>query len=116
MISEGGVEARKGGGNIYFGSTLISIDLDRAELDISREEEDLEALVRAIGKSVMFRVKLMRMARLEAERKCAGFMIQEMYVHTEFKIEDRQLLVDINVECPLAEIKRKTGGQKEGNQ
>ncbi|MCP4603604.1 MAG: hypothetical protein GY847_24315 [Proteobacteria bacterium] len=102
VLSEGSITSETDDSSTYHGSTLVTINLDRRDLDLGPAREHLHLLAEAVSSSVLFRVRLMRLARLEAERRCAPYLLRKMSTQTEFKIEDRKLLVDIYIECPLA--------------
>jgi hypothetical protein len=115
FMSEGAVETGETGGSTYYGSTFVTIDLRRADIDL-REEEDMPgAFVKAVEHSVFFRLRMMRFARVEAERRCLPYLISEMFVQTEFRIDDMRLFIDINVECPLAMPQSKVYSREEGS-
>ncbi len=103
IVSEGMREDDIEGDSVYCGSTLVTIDLDRRDLDLGPADEKLELLVDMAKTSVLFRLRLLRLARLEAERRSAPYLLRGMSAETEFRIEGRKFLVDINVECALAE-------------
>jgi len=102
VVSEGQVETDKDGAHVYYGTTFISIDLKRKDLHLGIDQKDFGLLIEAARRSILFRVRLMRLVRLETERRSFPLLLRGMLVQTEFKIEDRQFLVDINIECPLA--------------
>ena len=101
IMSEGEVD-RGENVNLYRGSTLITIDL--GERFIWGGDANLETLVAAARRSLLMRIGLMRLARRESERRCAPFLIREMEAETEFRVDAERLLIDIDVECQLAEI------------
>ncbi len=104
VVSEGAVDRRaQEEDSQYQGSTLISFDLNDPRIAAMDTEVAREDLCRALERSVSMHIKLMRMARLEAERRCAPLLPREMRTELSFTIDDDSLLVDIDVECPLAE-------------
>lgn len=103
ILSEGEIISGDRERNSYFGSTLIAIDLLRSDIDLGPMYEDRELLKRMAHSSVSFRLRLMRLARREAERKCAPRNIGRIATDTEFRIEGDQFLVDINIECDFIE-------------
>ncbi len=115
LMSEGDIFSRSDGGNSYFGSTFVTIDLQRADIDLGSDENMPHVLLEAVEHAVFFRLRLMRLARLEVERRCIPHLIAEMFVQTEFRIDANQLFVDINVECPLAMPKNATLSSEEGS-
>lgn len=112
ILSEGEVETGPEGGESYFGSTLVAVDLLRSQLDFGPCEDMGERLLRLVRSSVLLRLRLARLARREAERRCAPRKIERITTDTEFKIAGDQFLVDINVECQLRQehlLRGKTG-------
>ncbi len=103
------------GQNSYFGSTFVTIDLKRIDIDLDRDKEVLSAFLEAMERSVFFRLRLMRFARLEAERRCLPYLISEMFVQTEFRIDEMSLFVDIGLECPLVAAQSEQSSDQEGN-
>lgn len=103
MLSEGTIVDGDGGERVYAGSTMISVRLRGAEeelLDTGPLSD--EQLMGAVRRSIGFRVRLLRMARAEAERRCAPLLLREMRTEPVFRVEGGMLFVDIDVECPLA--------------
>lgn len=106
VMSEGQVDG-EGGARSYSGSTLLTIDLDR-RFDLGGEDH-LDTLVSCARRSLMMHIGVLRLARREAERKCAPFLIREMNAETAFRREGRRLLVDVDVECPVAAVNESEG-------
>jgi hypothetical protein len=104
VVSEGAV-SREGPGEdaIYSGSTMVTIELDGRSVSGMESPSMREALRESVRHSISFCVKLMRIARSEAERRCAPFLPRGMRTELEFTIDGSALLVDIEIECPLAE-------------
>jgi hypothetical protein len=100
ILSEGEVAPNVAGEHCYNGSTLVSIDL--AGKFHFGGKENLQTLLACLKRSIPFRLGLMRLARGEAERRCAPRLVREIEMETEFRIEGAELLVDIDVECSLA--------------
>ena len=103
VLSEGAIVDGEGGDRVYAGSTMVSVRLRGGEeplLDAGPLSD--EQLLGAVRRSIGFRVRLLRMARAEAERRCAPFLLREMRTEPVFRIEGGMLFVDIDVECPLA--------------
>ncbi len=115
FMSEGDIESSETGGSTYYGSTLVTIDLRRTDIDLREEENMPGALIEAVEHSVFFRLRMMRFARVEAERRCLPYLISEMFVQTEFRIDDMRLFIDINVECPLTMPQSEVDGREEGS-
>ncbi len=105
IVSEGDVEGDGAGEKRYNGSTLVTVDLDRPELEVNWENPRFaERLLRGVERSLLTRVNLIRAARLEAERRCVPHMVREFSTQTEFRIDGHRLLIDIYVECSLADV------------
>jgi len=103
VLSEGAIVDGDGGERVYAGSTMVSVALhgEAGQLLDTGPLSD-EALLGAVRRSIGFRVRLLRLARAEAERRCAPFLLREMRTEPVFRIDDGVLFVDIDVECPLA--------------
>jgi len=103
VLSEGTVVAGEGGGRVYSGSTMVSVTLGGGgEQKLDRGPLSDDDLLSAVRRSIGFRVRLLRLARAEAERRCAPFLVREMRAEPVFRIDGGVLFVDIDVECPLA--------------
>lgn len=101
VLSEGGVRASSQG-STYFGSTMISIDLDRL-MPSFRDGLDLHArrlLLEAIDGSVRVRLRAMRMARAEAARRISGTLGTAL-VETRVRLTEHQLHIDVDLEIGL---------------
>ena len=114
VMSEGVVESDTDGDALYHGSTLVTIDLGSEHIEIDVDDRSLEKLAGAARRSLLMHIELIRLARLEAERRCAPMLIREISVETEFRIEGRYLLVDIYVTCSLADVKTLEGSEQGG--
>ncbi len=113
VVSEGKAETGEEGEHIYYGTTFIAIDLKREDLDLGLGKEEFDLLTEAVRRSILFRLRVMRLVRLETERRSFPFLLRGMFVQTEFKIEDWQLLIDINIECPLEMPMDEAEGREE---
>jgi hypothetical protein len=103
VLSEGAVVDGDGGERVYAGSTLVSVHLrGSAEQLLDAGPLSDEELLGAVRRSIGFRVRLLRLARAEAERRCAPFLVREMRTEPVFRIDGGVLFVDIDVECPIA--------------
>jgi hypothetical protein len=101
--SEGAVERSGRGGPVFYGSTMVTIPLDEGPFSRLVREVDQSDLLEALRRSISLHIRLMRLARVEAERRSSPLLPRGMLSDLEFKIEGEMLLVDINVECPLAD-------------
>lgn len=104
VVSEGVVEEPTPGADAtYSGSTLVTIPLDRSDLVGVVDQGGSELLLDAARRSISLHVRLGRLARVEAERRSSPRLPRDVDIEMEFAIDGRDLLVDINVECTLAE-------------
>jgi hypothetical protein len=103
IVSEGMTERTAGEGPVYHGSTLVTVALDRPDLAALVALLDPAGVIAAVRHSIGLHVRLMRLARYEAERRTAPLLPRGMRVEMEFAVEAGRLLIDIGVECPLAE-------------
>ena len=108
--SEGAVDLGGPSGPVFFGSTMVSIPLDQGAISKTVGRIDRDELLAALRKSISLHIRLMRMARVEAERRASPLLPRGMLADVEFKIEGELLLVDINVECPLADPSSNADG------
>jgi hypothetical protein len=115
-MSEGEVVPLENGENAYYGTTFVTIGLIADEIDLQLSGNEEQQLIDALECSVLFRLRLMRLARKEAEQRCVPFLPVEMVIETEFRIEEKALLIDINVECPLAVSTGRVDSREEGEQ
>ncbi|MFO8073183.1 MAG: hypothetical protein R6V85_15030 [Polyangia bacterium] len=113
IVSEGVVD-RDRRGALYHGSTLITVRLDEARAAGRLEPVDAEQLAAAASRSLSLRVRLLRIARAELERRCRPLLPRRMTAVTEFAVEGQRLLVDIGVECRLADPVERADGSGEG--
>ena len=103
IVSEGSIESDAGGEPRFVGATMITIELDDSRFAAISLPVERERLRIALTRSIAMHVKLMRLAREEAERMSAPSLPRGMRTELEFTIEGSSLLVDIEIECPLAE-------------
>ena len=80
----------------------FSIDLDKPCFDVQTDDLTLSQLLRSAERSLTLHIRLVRLARLEAERRVAPLFVRELRAESTFRIVDKRLLVDIDIECPLA--------------
>ena len=103
VLSEGAIVDGEGDERVYAGSTMVSVELKRGDgrvIDPGPLSND--ELLDAVRCSIGFRLRLLRLARTEAERRCAPLLVREMRTEPVFRIDGGVLFVDIDVECPLA--------------
>ena len=110
VVSEGTVmKGDRNGEMIFSGSTMVTIRFTDLDPDPFDDNGGRESLTRALKKSISFHVRLLRLARREAERRGAPYLPIQMSTELEFTIVDDALLVDIDIECPLAEPRDDVG-------
>jgi hypothetical protein len=103
VLSEGSCRAASGQGDSYFGSTMISVEVERLQawfrngLDARARRQLLEA----IDGSVRVRLRAMRLARSEAVRRAPGRAFGTAYVETKVRMTERQLHIDVDLEALL---------------
>lgn len=103
VLSEGGTRASDKHGDTYFGSTMVSIDLDRLQR-VTRgklDDKGRAALLAAVDGSVRIRLRAMRLARAEAVRRIADRALGIVYVETRMRLTARQLHIDIDLEAAV---------------
>lgn len=103
VLSEGSCRSGDQGGGTYFGSTMISVDLERLR-KVMRGRFDLEerrVLASAIDGSVRVRLRAMRLARAEAARRIPDRALGTVCVETRVRLTDRQLHIDVDLEASV---------------
>jgi hypothetical protein len=101
VLSEGG--ARGGGqGESYFGSTMISVELEGLLAGVRDWAEARRSLLEAIDGSVRVRLRAMRLARAEAARRVPDRTLGTAYIETKVRMTERQLHIDVDLEVPLS--------------
>lgn len=104
VLSEGGCRSVKGHADSYFGSCMITVDLDqlrpwfRSELDTAARS----LLADAIDGSVRVRLRAMRLARAEAMRRTPDRTLGTLHVETRIRLTERQLHIDVDLEAALS--------------
>jgi hypothetical protein len=111
--SEGEVERDGDRGAVFVGSTMITVPLDDGIVAGIVDSRGIDELLAAAQNSISLHIRLMRIARREAERRCAPLLPRGMLTDIQFKIEDTRLFVDICVECPLADPSRDAEGAED---
>lgn len=103
VLSEGGCRVGPAGRDAYFGSTMISVDLDhlrshwRGEFDTKARA----ALAAAVDGSARVRLRAMRLARAEAARRVPGRAFGTAQVEIRVRLNRDQLHIDVDLEVPL---------------
>ncbi|MFO0681901.1 MAG: hypothetical protein U0234_07620 [Sandaracinus sp.] len=99
VMSEGRRE-----GDVYYGTTLIDIDLVRAMGSLVQGPEDAALLARvqdAVAGSVRVRLRAMRLAEEEVARRFPDRVVGTARTETRFRIEGTHLYVDVDLEAPI---------------
>ena len=114
IVSEGEIVQNDNSQSAFCGSTMVTIDL-KDFVTIKRDAKQWEeALLRAVSRSISFRIRLMRIARAQTQQRTCPLLPKEITTELEFTIEEGRLLVDIDIECPLAQPfleVNETGGE-----
>lgn len=104
VLSEGGRRSLGGQRDSYFGSTMISIDLDRIRplFRGGLDEHTCRRLADAVDGSVRVRLRAMRLARSEAGRLVQDRTLGTAYVETRVRLTQRHLHIDVDLEVALS--------------
>ena len=92
-----------GSGRVYFGSTMIAVDLAqlakffRGQLDEPAREE----LALAVDGSVRIRLRAMRLACAEVARRLRSRVLGTAQVETRVQVTGDRLLIDVDLEVPV---------------
>jgi hypothetical protein len=103
ILSEGGCRASSPSRQSYFGSTMLSIDLDRLRPFV---RGGLSAgarlcLAEAVDGSLRIRLRAMRLARAEALRRVPDRSLGTVCVETRVRLTERQLHIDVDLEAEV---------------
>jgi hypothetical protein len=106
VLSEGRLAGR-----VFFGSTLVTIDLEKVAPQFRGEEgaADRERLLTAASGSVRVRLRAMRVACADVARRHPDRQLGTASVETRFRLEGSLLLVDVDLEMPIG-ISSNVGG------
>ncbi|HEX2676705.1 MAG TPA: hypothetical protein VHM19_08700 [Polyangiales bacterium] len=102
VLSEGSCRSGDQGGT-YFGSTMISVELERLR-KVTRgglDHEERRLLAEAVDGSVRVRLRAMRLARAEAARRIPDRALGTVCVETRVRLTDRQLHIDVDLEASV---------------
>jgi len=104
VLSEGGRRTVGGQRDSYFGSTMISVDLERLRplFHGGLDERSRQLLADAIDGSVRVRLRAMRLARAEAARRVQDRTLGTAFVETRVRLTERQLHIDVDLEVGLS--------------
>jgi hypothetical protein len=112
ILSEGGCRsATEGPGESYFGSSMISVDLDRLRpwFRGGLDAPTLDRLAQAVDGSVRVRLRAMRLARAEAVRRVPNRLLGTAHVETRIRLSGRQLHIDVDLEASLSVLSGSGG-------
>ncbi|MBI2893151.1 MAG: hypothetical protein HYY06_06330 [Deltaproteobacteria bacterium] len=104
VISEGAVRSGIAGRETYFGSSMLTIDLEdlAKELRVPVDARLAEDLARRLPFSAHLKVHALRIARDEAERRVPGRSADRFSAELKVRAAATRLEVDVDVEMPLA--------------
>lgn len=104
VISEGAVRDGIGGRETYFGSTMLTIDLEdlSTRLRVPVDHGLAEDLARRLSSSAHLKVHALRIAREEAERRVGGRSADRFSAEISVRAAATRIEVDVDVEMPLA--------------
>ena len=103
VMSEGSVHDSS-----FFGSTLITIDLERLGIT---SEEACARLFAATERSVRVRLRAMRLAQADATRRLPDKRLGTASVETKMRMEGTRLLIDVDLELPF-ELRLERGATR----
>lgn len=104
VLSEGSAVPGLGRAETYFGSTMITIDLERLAT-VWRGPLDAAAraqLLRLVGGSVRVHLRALRLARAEAQQRVPGRALGTATVEVRASLRSGALCIDVDLEAPLA--------------
>lgn len=112
VLSEGDSRALTSG-NVYLGSTMITVDLPRlggvfANL---RSEQTRRELLEVTEGSVRVRLRATRIACAEVARRAPGASLGTAQVETRVSLRGSQLHIDVDLEVPLGLSSRGSGSE-----
>ena len=105
VLSEGSCRAAVNGrADSYFGSTMISVELDqlRPWFRHGLDARSVRELAHALEGSVRVHLRAMRLARAEALRRVPDCLLGTAYVETKVRLTERQLHIDVDLEVALS--------------
>ena len=87
----------------YFGSTMISVELDRLKRQWRGDFDPMarRQLAEAVDGSVRVRLRAMRMACAEATRRVRDRELGTAQCEIRVRLTDTQLHIDVDLEVPL---------------
>ena len=98
-------------GDVFYGSTLVSIDLSRAltGMDLVGDAALLARVVDAIAGSVRVRIRAMRLAEDDLARRFPDRNVGTAQTETRFRMDGMTLLVDVDLEAPVGAASGASG-------
>ncbi|MDD9941208.1 MAG: hypothetical protein OXU20_09235 [Myxococcales bacterium] len=101
VLSEGYCRGA-GGSRVYFGSTMITIDLTRLSAYVpAASAEHFAELAAAVDGSVRIRIRAMRLACAEVSRRMRSRVLGTAQVETRVRVAGEQLHIDVDLEVPV---------------
>ena len=103
MLSEGAERRTKAGERHYFGSTMITFDLDalakhwRGDFDAAERQ----TLLRLVAGSVRVRLRATRLACTEVARRVTDRPLGSSVVETSVRLSGNTLQMDVDLEVPV---------------
>ncbi|MBN2804900.1 MAG: hypothetical protein JXR91_17525 [Deltaproteobacteria bacterium] len=98
--SEGYVNSELTIGDVYSGSSMVTVDINSLFSDIkipSKRELIAKDLLKHLKQSIPFRLSLMRLARREAEQRSSLIIKGTLETELEFNIVKNSILIDIDI-------------------
>jgi len=98
VLTEGRLE-----GGAFFGSTLITIDLERVAPQLRGEDgaRERERLLAVASGSVRVRLRAMRLACADVGRRYPDRRLGTATTETRFRLDGTKLFVDVDLEVPV---------------
>jgi hypothetical protein len=102
VLSEGGTRS-VGGHGTYFGSTMLSIPIERleAEAQTSVTRSLRRDLLRVVEGSVRVRLRAMRLARAEAARRVYSGVLGTALCELRVREDAKHLHIDVDLEAEV---------------
>ena len=102
VLSEGRCDDKASSGDtMFFGTTLITIELTRALVGFDFAGVGLERVHDAIAGSVRVRLRAMRIAEDDLARRFPDQAIGTAHTETRFRVEGTRLYVDVDLEASI---------------
>ncbi len=109
VLCEGSVREGRAGKASWFGSTMITFDLDtiasRYRGTFDRDAQN--RLVSALEGSVRVRIRAMRIACAEVARRLPDRRLGTAQVETRVRLVDQKLHLDVDLEVPIGVSSRR---------